>query len=36
VPAGELIFATREGLLEELDQARLPGWSIAWFLARRS
>jgi maltooligosyltrehalose trehalohydrolase len=35
-PEGELLFANRAGLIEELDQGRLPGWSVAWFLARRS
>ncbi|MCE3248165.1 MAG: Malto-oligosyltrehalose trehalohydrolase, partial [Geminicoccaceae bacterium] len=36
VPSGELIFGNRAGLLEELDQGHLPGWSVGWFLARPS
>jgi malto-oligosyltrehalose trehalohydrolase len=36
IPSGELIFANRAGLLEELDQGHLPGWSVGWFLARPS
>ncbi|HSA80089.1 MAG TPA: malto-oligosyltrehalose trehalohydrolase [Geminicoccaceae bacterium] len=35
-PRGELIFESREGVLEELGQGRLPGWSLGWFLAPAS
>jgi malto-oligosyltrehalose trehalohydrolase len=31
-PAGEAIFASRPGLVEELEQGHLAGWSLAWFL----
>jgi maltooligosyltrehalose trehalohydrolase len=32
-PDGESLFESREGALADLAQGRLPGWSIAWFLA---
>ena len=34
LPEGELIFESRPGLVGEIGQGRLPGWSLAWFLAR--
>ena len=33
LPEGELLFETGPGLAEELEGGRLPGWSLAWFLA---
>ena len=32
LPDGELLFESREGLVGELADGRLPGWSLAWFL----
>jgi malto-oligosyltrehalose trehalohydrolase len=32
LPDGELILESRAGLVEELGQGRLAGWSLAWFL----
>jgi maltooligosyltrehalose trehalohydrolase len=35
-PAGEVVFASRPGLVEALEQGQLPGWSLAWFLTPRT
>jgi 1,4-alpha-glucan branching enzyme len=35
-PEGELILESRPGLIEEIGQGQLPGWSLAWFLAREA
>ncbi len=33
LPEGELIFESAPGLIDGLEDGRLPGWSLAWFLA---
>ncbi len=33
LPEGDLLFETGAGLVEELQDGRLPGWSLAWLLA---
>jgi maltooligosyltrehalose trehalohydrolase len=33
LPDGEPILASRAGLVDDLAQGRLAGWSLAWFLA---
>ncbi|HSA82328.1 MAG TPA: malto-oligosyltrehalose trehalohydrolase [Geminicoccaceae bacterium] len=36
LPEGELIFESRPGLIAEIGQGELPGWSLAWSLARKA